>query len=1198
MSLVLVDEIDTVMHDHESSVYATKWNGQAFAAELPVDALDGGISGAVVGTIDHLESAVDADGRPFAVWSATDQAGLRIGARGNAEQIQHVYYVNANLASGGRFTTAAGSAANDGLSANSPKSSIQDILDLYTIVSGDVILVDSGAADGPVPDYEGFTLTAAQAGLRIVGSAGNRPNFVGQIVLDQAVDVVLQGLGFSAGVLISGGSHMTLVANRWRNVGLAIDGGSAIDIVHNEFQDAGSAVIVRGGATGIIVEHNSIRGGNSGIVVTGNATVTLRDNSILQAVAGVLLSGAGSGRISGNNIAQAHVGISVNAPFAGIIDTNDIHDSATGIASNVPTALSVNRIHDNTVGVSVEGELSLAPFSFVGQIEPNEIFDNGVGVQLNGQLSGQHIYRNLTGVTGSGFVGRDDLENANVIENNSTGVNVSGVVHFNRIAANEIGIVAHDGELIANNLVYRNRTVGVSANGVNDVQLLNNTFFAPTGDNVRIEGGARNLEIRNNTLWAQGGYDIFVADDSHTGFFSDYNDLHSSGTGILVHWFRDFVDILDWQVELGEFDLHSIGRTEVNPSWSQPRFVDLAGNDFSVYEPLAGQRGSSPTIAAGDPLTDVGLSAAYVNLLQNPGFEAGLMGWAVSSGSSASAGAPTAFAGVNHYASANPLVGFAQQAVDLLAAGFSSAQLDSQTLRAAFGGRIRSAGSTPHDLAELSLTFLDGAGVVLGEVQIQVKNPEDYWLLAGGRDLLPVGTRRIQFSYRGIMPDGSVGQIYLDDAFLYLLPEDAEHDAGAYGNTAIDDSHATAPRLALRSPDLYVDWEAAKPRTILWGSYANAAGANVLIDLYQDGPRGPQFVTTLGSATADDGTFNWIPADSGIAPGTYGLRIHISLVGNRAVFDRSTEPFTVPESTDTFYVNDASAEDDQYTSAVGNNRNTGKLSSAPKPDLATILRDYSLGANQTVYVDTGDYRQFIPLVISGLTDLGDDQGFLVTGPTGVGSQGIERRATFRFIDPTVVRPLVEVNDASFVTLANLSLLDAQMGVWLHNNSTQFVGTGLTLAHATLDGLRAETGASVASLSNLQVFANGGHGINISGGTGTIAGSQIYDNRLSGIVLVNPGQAALEDNDVYGNALGLYGVAAVSITNASALTTIFGNTDLAQQRGNRVHDNGFAGVYASGNVVVAGNSVYGHDADGAYGIHSDGSGAGSLQHGVQ
>lgn len=137
----------------------------------------------------------------------------------------------------------------------------------------------------------------------------------------------------------------------------------------------------------------------------------------------------------------------------------------------------------------------------------------------------------------------------------------------------------------------------------------------------------------------------------------------------------------------------------------------------------------------------------------------------------------------------------------------------------------------------------------------------------------------------------------------------------------------TAPHLGIRTPDLYTNWVQNDPLQILWNSFGNVTATPVQIDLYQDGPNGPQFLTTITSSTPDTGEYTWTASTSGINFGTYNLRIQISLVGDPAVFDRSTETFTVPENTTTFYVNDSSTVGDQYTTAPGSNRNDGRLPS-------------------------------------------------------------------------------------------------------------------------------------------------------------------------------------------------------------------------------------------------------------------------------
>ena len=67
------------------------------------------------------------------------------------------------------------------------------------------------------------------------------------------------------------------------------------------------------------------------------------------------------------------------------------------------------------------------------------------------------------------------------------------------------------------NLIYNNTTVGLQISGVTNVQTSDNTFYAATGDNIRIENSASNVEIQNSILWALNGYDIYVANNSQTG---------------------------------------------------------------------------------------------------------------------------------------------------------------------------------------------------------------------------------------------------------------------------------------------------------------------------------------------------------------------------------------------------------------------------------------------------------------------------------------------------------------------------------------------------------------------------------------------------------------------------------------------------------------------------------------------------------
>jgi hypothetical protein len=79
---------------------------------------------------------------------------------------------------------------------------------------------------------------------------------------------------------------------------------------------------------------------------------------------------------------------------------------------------------------------------------------------LTGRMQGQRIRGNQIGVSGAGVLGGDDLEHPNEIDGNDIGVQFDGVVQYNRIANNRVGIAAQPNQWIVHNLIYRNVAAG------------------------------------------------------------------------------------------------------------------------------------------------------------------------------------------------------------------------------------------------------------------------------------------------------------------------------------------------------------------------------------------------------------------------------------------------------------------------------------------------------------------------------------------------------------------------------------------------------------------------------------------------------------------------------------------------------------------------------------------------------------------
>ena len=69
----------------------------------------------------------------------------------------------------------------------------------------------------------------------------------------------------------------------------------------------------------------------------------------------------------------------------------------------------------------------------------------------------------------------------------------------------------------------------------------------------------------------------------------------------------------------------------------------------------------------------------------------------------------------------------------------------------------------------------------------------------------------------------------------------------------------------------------------------------------------------------------------------------------------TSQPFLLANVGTSFYINDSSLAGDQYTTAIGNDANSGKSPDQPMASLAALLRAYPIGPGDTIFVDPGNY---------------------------------------------------------------------------------------------------------------------------------------------------------------------------------------------------------------------------------------------------
>ena len=507
--------------------YVKMWNGSAFVEQIPGDSSYNGIGN----TIDAPTApalAVNAAGLPFAAWQDDTGGGPQIYVRGDLFSVNTIHYVNAGNTLGSAFTTAPGSDAGNGLTPVTAKASMTGVFNDVNnpVAAGDVIEIDAGT-------YDGFTLNAAASGVYMLGSPNGPTVIQGPVEIVGAANLTLENIVFQGGLTLDGCTNVTLSNDTFEGAGITIDGGSNNQIVHDSISiTANTGIALTDGAAGTVIEYNQIEGGQQGIAVTGAGVTGLdvRFNQLGQSGTGLALSNAASGQVSGNIVSATGTALLVAASFTGPIEDNAFTGAAVGVAYQASAFLSNNRIYGNMTGVSSTVADPSSALGFAAGSQPNQIFDNVTGVLLtNAAMQQQHVYDNQVGVTGSGSLVAADLAHANVIEANAVGIqSFSGPIEFNRIDRDGIGVEAQSSQLIAHNDFYETSQTALEIQGQTDVRVFNNTFDSLTGDLIRIEGSSSEVEVQNNILWSGAGYDLFVADDSQSGFYSDYNDLYST----------------------------------------------------------------------------------------------------------------------------------------------------------------------------------------------------------------------------------------------------------------------------------------------------------------------------------------------------------------------------------------------------------------------------------------------------------------------------------------------------------------------------------------------------------------------------------------------------------------------------------------------------------------------------------------------
>lgn len=407
----------------------------------------------------------------------------------------------------------------------------------------------------------------------------------------------------------------------------------------------------------------------------------------------------------------------------------------------------------------------------------------------------------------------------------------------------------------------------------------------------------------------------------------------------------------------------------------------------------------------------------------------------------------------------------------------------------------------------------------------------------------------------------------LSDVSLEPSPNAGRVNLGAYGGTT-QATTSQAQWLNINEPNFYVDLIPSFTYDIRWESYNLSSAVSLDIDLVEVGVGKIADITTVAVSA---GSTTWTPGNFVTGDNAKRYSIRLTTLSGPTIVEESREPFAIPDfspaSATTFYVNDTSLTGDVFTSAAGNNRNTGLTANTPKAVMRPLVLSYPMGTGDEIRVDTGSYIHAVNLNLSSSPISFDPRMHTVSDIPIYGPSGGAATTTIDRGNPNVGSAAIDMIDSPNMTITDLSITGAGIGVRARQGSTDLIVTDVTLSDHGIDGLSIEGGSHDAELNRLQVFDNGRNGIFVDSRLTFLKNSAVHDNENIGVALRSVGSTVLETSEIYSNFRG------IDVINPGPNQAVIGHSVLTSNLGNLVHDNAEDGVFASGNTLVTGNTVY-------------------------
>ncbi len=460
-----------------------------------------------------------------------------------------------------------------------------------------------------------------------------------------------------------------------------------------------------------------------------------------------------------------------------------------------------------------------------------------------------------------------------------------------------------------------------------------------------------------------------------------------------------------------------------------------------------------------------------------------------------------------------------------------------------------------------------------------VTNPPPASVLQSYADIFVGGTNGASMRYDIPLADGAC-----DVRLFFVEPSGGNRrfDVRLQGQTVLDNYNIQADAGAVRkaiAKSFAVTAVGGQGLTVQLVNDGSAAGFDAIIsgiEITRANPTAPTTFAANVEFSPDNGQ-TWstiatnVPANR-FGEGSFTWNVTTETNGNTGRFrltalgdgvpsvQHVSEPFSVNNNGNAYYVNiaaDSDLSDNEFTTASGDNLNTGKSPNSPMKSLDALIRAYDLDAGDTIYVDSGAYGR----LLTNATFTAEDSGVTLQGPTQPGHAAVLTRGTSA-IGSAVLEFTGGVTD---VVADSLEMHAAENGVSIASGSSIEIRNSV-IRNNSNRGIDVNSSATNVRILNNQIEENTSRGIETRGSQITIENNLIRNSDRGIKVNGTPsGNVVILDNDIFGHNVGV---------ETSAINVV-GNVI----QGNTIHDNATHGIFATGGsaggLQIVGNELYGH-----------------------